>query len=686
MIQQGSVINETYRIDGKIGAGGGGTVFKAYHLRLEKPVVVKRINDNWVNIIDSRKEADIIKNLKHQYLPQAYDFLKLEDGIYTVMDYVSGASLDKYIKSGVKFTQQQILFWTKQATEALVYLHSQTPPIIHSDIKPANIMVNAEGNVCLIDFNVSLTSTPDSSISATSRGYAAPEQYLNVTPLNEPEPGKPFQPKYHFDMKTPLDQRSDIYSLGATLYHMMTGNRPPRLPEEKLPRIPDDLAGFDETLIHIVNKMTEYDPRDRYQTAEALLHDLQNIRKLDKRYVRQRRVRWIANVLFTMLMVGGILLGVGGYLKMKQEDDDAFLQSVSQADRLVEKKEYDEAEKLYREAIDKKNDDITAYLGILNIYSKQYRYEEAVTFAKDALAAHSFEGGQNTSKERADFYYLLANAYFEQEDYENSLTYYQKAVELNQENPEYFRDFAIALARSKYVDKAKETLQKATELKLDNTAINFVKAEIAMAEGNDAAAEEAFMKVFEDAPKDSDLYQRSCLSICTCYKNQKKYQEIKEFLRANEGNLNEARYKVARLMQGEAYLALAREATGDEQIDYGKKAVEMYLSVKAQGVQSKSTKFNLVTAYLYAEDIENAQRVLNGMKADYPEDCDVYARLAILEVYKQDKRTAKDYGQFKELYDKAKELSKRSGADGTTSLYMTQMEEYMQEIRDKNWL
>ena len=99
MIQRGDIINGTYRIEDIIGAGGGGTVFKAYHLRLEKYVVVKRINDPWVDIMDSRKEADIIKNLKHQYLPQAYDFIKVEDGIYTVMDFVPGASLDKYIKS-----------------------------------------------------------------------------------------------------------------------------------------------------------------------------------------------------------------------------------------------------------------------------------------------------------------------------------------------------------------------------------------------------------------------------------------------------------------------------------------------------------------------------------------------------------------------------------------------------------
>ena len=80
MIEKGNIINGTYRIEDKIGAGGGGTVFKAYHLRLEKYVVVKRINDAWVGLMDSRKEADIIKNLKHQYLPQAYDFLQLDDG------------------------------------------------------------------------------------------------------------------------------------------------------------------------------------------------------------------------------------------------------------------------------------------------------------------------------------------------------------------------------------------------------------------------------------------------------------------------------------------------------------------------------------------------------------------------------------------------------------------------------
>ena len=685
MLEKGTIINDTYRIDDKIGAGGGGTVFKAYHLRLEKYVVVKRINDAWVGLMDSRREADIIKNLKHQYLPQAYDFLRLENGIYTVMDFVPGASLDKYIKSGYSFGQQQILYWTKQAAEALVYLHEQNPPIIHSDIKPANIMIDLEGNICLIDFNVSLTSTPDSSISATSRGYAAPEQYLNQKPINIPAPGVPFEPEYNFGMKTPLDQRSDIYSLGATLYHLMTGQRPPKLPEEKLPEIPSDLQGYDEALIDIVNKMTRYDPRERYQTAQELLDDLNNITKLDKRYIRHRRARIAVNVIFPVIMAGAVLLGLAGYLQMNKEDDSRFDQKISYALNLAEKSDYENAEKAYQEAIDMRGDSIEGYYGILKMYSDRMDYDKVISYGNDTLSQHDFEG--STDKDRADFYYIIGNAYFEQENYDKAVEYYTKSTGLNTENPEYYRDFAIALARSAYVDKAKEMLEKATKLGLENDGIAVVKGEIAFAEGDFKSAAENFANAMKSTAN-SDLKQRACLYLCRSYYQQGKYDDVLKTVDDNISILNDARTRAANIMCGEACLKKAETAANDaDRKNTALKAIEYYTRVKALGAVSKETDFNLATAYQYADDMENAQKILNEMQNEFPEDCDVYARLAILEADKQAKLpvASRKYDKFKNYYDRAIKLSLNNN-DGTTSVYFQTMEQLMQRLKSGNWI
>ena len=688
MIEKGNIINGTYRIEDKIGAGGGGTVFKAYHLRLEKYVVVKRINDAWVGLMDSRKEADIIKNLKHQYLPQAYDFLQLDDGIYTVMDFVPGASLDKYIKSGYRFTQQQVIFWAKQITEALIYLHSLKPPIIHSDIKPANIMIDLEGNVCLIDFNVSMTSTPDSSISATSRGYAAPEQYLNIDPINKPEPGKPYRPRFQFDMDTALDQRSDIYSLGATLYHLITGQRPPKLPETKLPPIPADLPDFDEALINIVNKMTHYDPRERYQTAQQVYDDLNNIIRLDKRYRSHKRSRLIVNVVFPVIMVGAVVLGTAGFMQMRKESDTAFNDKITYADNLVVNKDYENAQKTYEEAIGLKPYRIEPYSGMLMLYSSQYDYDKVIEYGTNALAQHNFEAAGNSDAQIAQFDYILGNAYFVEENYEKAVEYYKKAVELDQSNAEYYRDFAIALSRCAYVDNANEMLQKAVDLGLENASISLAKAEIDFAKGNYSEAAEGFRKAAQNS-SDSVLTQRAYLYLCRTYDRMGDYDSVIDTISKNVGVFTNDSVRVANIMCAEAYLKKADAAANDQDRRvYAQQSINYYTRVRDAGGASRQTLFNLVTAYQYVDDIKNAQAILNDMMQDYPNDADVYARLAILEADKQSKlsSTLRSYDNFKKYYDKAEKLDQHNKVSGTSSTYIRTMEQIMERLKQNNWI
>ncbi|MCM1124573.1 MAG: protein kinase [Eubacterium sp.] len=174
----GDILNDTYQIVGQIGSGGGGIVYRARHLRLETDVVVKKIKDEVVGRIESRQEADILKRLKHPYLPRVYDFIETENGIYTVMDFIQGEDLDTAVKRHGKYSQKQVRKWAEQLGEALSYLHGQNPPIIHSDIKPANIMLTEEGDVCLIDFNISLAmgGSMESAVGI-SAGYSPPEQY-----------------------------------------------------------------------------------------------------------------------------------------------------------------------------------------------------------------------------------------------------------------------------------------------------------------------------------------------------------------------------------------------------------------------------------------------------------------------------------------------------------------------------
>lgn len=176
------IIASTYEIKKRIGAGGGGTVYLARHIRLDKDVVLKADRRKLTTRTELlRREVDALKNLSHPHIPQVYDYF-VEDGIvYTVIDFIQGESLDKPLKRGEKYPQPQVIKWARQLLDALSYLHSPThgdPPrgYVHSDIKPANIMREPNGDICLIDFNIAL-ALGEENVVGLSEGYASPEHY-----------------------------------------------------------------------------------------------------------------------------------------------------------------------------------------------------------------------------------------------------------------------------------------------------------------------------------------------------------------------------------------------------------------------------------------------------------------------------------------------------------------------------
>ena len=150
-------------------------------LRLDKQVVLKADKRTLKAGTETlRREVDMLKDLSHTYIPQVYDFVQ-EDGIvYTVMDFIQGESLDKLLGRKELPSQPQVIRWACQLLEALSYLHERPPHgILHGDIKPANIMLRPNGDVCLIDFNIALALGEDGAVKVGfSRGYASPEHYV----------------------------------------------------------------------------------------------------------------------------------------------------------------------------------------------------------------------------------------------------------------------------------------------------------------------------------------------------------------------------------------------------------------------------------------------------------------------------------------------------------------------------
>lgn len=322
------IIANTYEILQEIGSGGGGIVYLGRHLRLGKLVVLKadrRTLSSRPEVL--RREVDALKNLSYTYIPQVYDFL-VEDGVvYTVMDYIEGESLDKPLKRGERFSQPEVVKWACQLLEALAYLHSRPPHgILHGDVKPANLMLTPQGDIRLIDFNIALALGEEGAVRVGfSRGYASPEHYGTdfstagdtrsvsggaVTRLdNDPATVLTTGSASTGRRAVLLDARSDIYSAGATLYHLFTGRRPAADAREAAADIQGEIS---PAIAAILQKAMDPNPDRRYQTADEMLAAFTHLHENDPRVRRLRRLRVLsASVLSVCFLLGGVLAMTG---------------------------------------------------------------------------------------------------------------------------------------------------------------------------------------------------------------------------------------------------------------------------------------------------------------------------------------------------------------------------------------
>ena len=213
MIETGKILQQRYRIDRQIGQGGMGAVYIATDERFGSTVAIKEtlcMDDNYRKAIE--REARLLNSLKHAALPRVSDHFLEENGQFLVMEYIQGEDLAHILEeTGQPFPVDKVLTWADQLLDALEFLHTQSLPVIHRDIKPQNLKLTARGQVILLDFGLAKGNPTDAgvqtaakSIFGYSRNYASLEQIQG----------------------TGTDPRSDLYSLAATLYHLATGQSP----------------------------------------------------------------------------------------------------------------------------------------------------------------------------------------------------------------------------------------------------------------------------------------------------------------------------------------------------------------------------------------------------------------------------------------------------------------------------
>ncbi len=226
MLKPGAVLRARYKVVESIGQGGMGAVYQAVDLRLEgRRCAIKEVRlDLELDEEAGRqaqeqfyREASVLARLDHATLPKVSDYFSINDTDYLVMDFVPGRDLKDIMnearRSNVFLNEADVLNWAAQLCDALSYLHRQEPPIVHRDIKPSNIKLTPDGYIKLVDFGlvkVLLANDDNRTITVMQgRGTAA------YTPLEQ----------YGGDAGH-TDVRSDIYSLGATLYHLLTHQQP----------------------------------------------------------------------------------------------------------------------------------------------------------------------------------------------------------------------------------------------------------------------------------------------------------------------------------------------------------------------------------------------------------------------------------------------------------------------------
>ncbi len=240
MIETGTLLQDRYLIERQIGSGGMGAVYRAIDQRFGSHVAIKETfyKDEELGHAFER-EAHLLNSLHHPVLPHVSDYFTESNGHFLVMQFIEGEDLFEILKRKGAFPVSDVLRWTTSLLDALDYLHSQTPPIIHRDIKPQNLKITTRSDIVLLDFGLAKLNSDDTQAQLSVFGYSR-----KYSPLEQIQ-------------GTGTDARSDIFALGATIYHLLTG----KPPIDVLARASEIVAGNRDPLL-MANEINAQIPLD----------------------------------------------------------------------------------------------------------------------------------------------------------------------------------------------------------------------------------------------------------------------------------------------------------------------------------------------------------------------------------------------------------------------------------------
>lgn len=581
--QPNEIFDHTYQIVREIGHGGSGVVYLAYHLRLQKYVVVKRLNVRMSNETLMRTEADALKNLHHPCLPQVYDYIVKAEGVYTVMDYIEGTDLQHIPCGAENLPESTLMAWLQQLAEVLDYLHTRNVQIIHSDIKPANILLRPDGTVCLIDFNISVGDDIGSMLKGVSPAYASPEQVAMAQTFLK---GLPTTDQ--------LDPRTDIYSLGATFYYLATGVAPDQnyqiTPLSEMAGI-----GYSEPFCAIIDRCMAYDRGARYQTAAKLRSALTNPIRQSRMY-RRYVAAWIAAVLIT-----GSLAAAGAYCLIRGVQGQAY--DAYRAEYVT-----------FRQLVERGSDD--AIIAGQRIIGNS-RYD-------NVFAEHK--------EERPSILRAMGDLKFAVNDFESAASYYGDALEdakkAGVESDDYYMNYIVALTNSGSLAKADRVLEEAETANVPMDDLHVLRAIVAQSRDDLDTAEREAQAAMDEARNDSSR-SLACEVMGQVLIAKDDLAAAAEWLEKAERY--ESRPMTQRTLAG-VYGALADQVSGDiAKRSYMQKEVTVYEQLYTKRAMTKVDYVNYCGTLNLLGQRATEKRMLQECRELYGDYFPALVMLASLE-------------------------------------------------------
>lgn len=657
-----TTFNDTYEIKSIIGKGGMSTVYLAEHKRLHTKWAVKEVRKQQGARFDFLAESNILKRLQHPMLPRIVDIFEDQNCIYIAEDFVEGITLDDLLKQQKKVDGALGLQWFRELCGVLRYLHGQQPhPIIYRDMKPSNIMLQPDGSLKLIDFGIAREYKQESNADTTyigTKGYAAPEQFGRAQ----------------------TDARTDIYALGVTMYHLLTGKSPYEPPYQFVPArqlVPELSHGIE----YILNKCVQSEPADRYQTVEELLNDLDHIYRFDKAWQKYQNTKRARIAIIAVMFTASIGLMVAGQVMMGQEKEVQYTSLLSQASELYAT-DYDqavtvldEARALYPERIDA--DRQQTYALYLN-----GAWQECIDYGNAAIEKYGDDIQIRLS---------IASAQFELGDYEDAANGFTQGGELSVDN---LRDYAVCLGRLGQVDEAEKVLAALIGKGAHSDVTQYVRGEMYFAQEDYLAAEAAFLDALDQAQTPAlvrrcyislgDLY-RDCAALVRINASPIEYPATKSAELLSSAVVQEGlRYdSVLWEMLAMAYFEAYHTDASVPQ-NYLTKATDCFNRVIELGVTKEYLYSNLYTIYYELKNYEKAEQALTTYGEMFPDDYMPHALrgMMLITIENGKPQSARNYKSALAEYETAGDLIRSS--DDTT--YYQQLGSLIDELKKNRWL